>query len=131
MPEDDIRADSSPITTLLLEWREGSCDARGRLIELVYHELHRIASREMAREGGQHLLQTTALVHETYLRLCGGTPINWQDRGHFSAVAAQQMRRILVDHARRVRSDKRGGGQKELPLLESDAVSPEFDERVL
>jgi len=78
-------------------------------MELVYSELHRIASREMRREHGEHTLQTTAVVHEVYLRLCGTAPINWKDRSHFFAVAAQQLRRVLVDHARRVRSEKRGG----------------------
>jgi RNA polymerase sigma factor (TIGR02999 family) len=131
MPEDNTREDSTPITTLLLEWRSGNTEAQGRVIELVYRDLHRIASREMNREGGPHILQTTALVHETYLRFCGGAPINWQDRGHFFAVASQQMRRILVDHARRLRSGKRGSGRKELPLLETDLAGWEFDERVL
>src|SRR5262245_56317004 len=122
MPEDETKPNSSGITTLLQKWRSGNSEARNRLIELVYSELHRMASRKMNREDSPHMLQTTALVHETYLRLCGGGPISWQDRGHFFAVASQQMRRILVDHARRIRSDKRGGGQKGLPLLDRDLM---------
>jgi RNA polymerase sigma factor (TIGR02999 family) len=131
MSENNSSTDSSAITGLLLAWRSGNQEAGHRLIELVYHELHRIASRQMNRENSQHALQTTALVHETYLRLCDAGPINWQDRRHFFAVASQQMRRILVDHTRRVKSDKRGGGQQELPLLESDGGASFFDERLL
>jgi RNA polymerase sigma factor (TIGR02999 family) len=97
----------------------------------VYGELHRIAAREMRREQGEHTLQTTAVVHEAYLRLCGAAPINWQDRSHFFAVAAQQLRRVLVDHARRVRSEKRGGGLIRLELLEGDGGMVGFDERLL
>src|SRR3954447_7523564 len=104
MPED-----SGTITLLLDRWRAGDSGAAGRLIDLVYGELHRIASREMGRERAGHTLQTTALVHEAYIRLCQGTPVNWANRAHFYAVAAQQLRRILVDHARRTQSEKRGG----------------------
>ena len=75
MPED-----SHSITGLLMEWRSGNKDAAARLMELVYRELHRMASREMRRERGDHTLQATALVHEAYMRLCGSEPIQWQDR---------------------------------------------------
>ena len=119
------------ITSLLDRWRSGDQDAAGRLMELVYGELHRIASREMRRERGEHTLQTTALVHEVYLRLCGTETVNWKDRAHFFAVAAQQLRRILVDHARRERSEKRGGGQVKFALAEWDGGSWQFDERVV
>src|ERR1039458_8165736 len=95
--------DSHTITGLLEEWRSGNQDAANRIMELVYSELHRIASREMRREHGEHTLQTTAVVHEVYLRLCGTAPINWKDRSHFFAVAAGELRRVLVDHARRGR----------------------------
>src|SRR5215472_9731881 len=101
--------DSRVITHLLAEWRSGNQDAAARLIEVVYRELHRMAAREMRRENREHTLQTTALVHEAYIRLCGAEPVQWKDRAHFFAVAAQQLRRVLVDHARRVRSEKRGG----------------------
>jgi RNA polymerase sigma factor (TIGR02999 family) len=100
-------------------------------MELVYRELHRMASREMRRERGKHTLQTTALVHEVYLRLCGADQIQWKDRTHFFAVAAQQLRRVLVDHARRVRSEKRGGGNVAATLFDSDGASWHFDERLL
>jgi RNA polymerase sigma-70 factor, ECF subfamily len=123
--------DSHTITALLTEWRAGSQEAASQLIELVYGELHRIASREMRREGRNHTLQTTALVHEMYLRLCGSHPVDWKDRAHFFAVAAQQLRRLLADHARRVRSGKRGGGQMRLALWETDGGTCELDERLM
>jgi RNA polymerase sigma factor (TIGR02999 family) len=123
--------DSHTITGLLEEWRSGSQEAANRIMGLVYSELHRIASREMRREHGEHTLQTTAVVHEVYLRLCGTTPIKWKDRAHFFAVAAQQLRRVLVDHARRARSEKRGGGMVRVELLESDGGIVGFDERLL
>jgi RNA polymerase sigma factor (TIGR02999 family) len=122
---------SHTITGLLEEWHSGNHDAANRIMELVYDELHRIASREMRREHGEHTLQTTAVVHEVYLRLCGTAPIDWKDRSHFFAVAAQQLRRVLVDHARMVRSEKRGGGLVRVELMESDGGIVGFDERLL
>ena len=85
----------------------------------------------MRREHGEHTLQTTALVHEVYLRLCGSAPVNWKGRSHFFAVAAQQLRRVLVDHARRVRSEKRGGGLVRLELLEGHDGFVRVEERLL
>jgi RNA polymerase sigma factor (TIGR02999 family) len=123
--------DSHSITGLLMEWRGGNREAANQLMELVYGELHRIASREMRRERPEHTLQTTALVHEMYLRLCGSGPVNWQDRAHFFAVAAQQLRRVLVDYARRVHSEKRGGGQVRLELRDSYGGAWEIDDRLL
>ena len=119
------------ITGLLENWRAGDKRAADRLIELVYSELHAIAAREMRREHGEHTLQTTALVHEAYLRLFGSGPVEWKDRAHFFAVAARQLRHILVDHARRVRSEKRGGGQVHFSLDDSDGPACPLDERVL
>jgi len=123
--------DTHTITRLLLEWRSGDKGAAARLMEVVYRELHRMASREMRRERGEHTLQTTALVHEVYLRLCGAERIQWKDRTHFFAVAAQQLRRVLVDHARRARSEKRGGGHIGGTLFDSDGAAWQFDERLL
>lgn len=123
--------DPHVITRLLHQWRSGDIDSAGRLMELVYRELHRMASREMRRERGEHTLQTTALVHEVYLRLCGAEPIQWKDRTHFFSVAAQQLRRVLVDHARRVRSEKRGGGNIAATLLDFDGAACPFDDRLL
>ncbi|MBV9507389.1 MAG: sigma-70 family RNA polymerase sigma factor [Acidobacteriia bacterium] len=126
MPEN-----SHAITGLLLEWRSGDKNASARLMELVYRELHQMASRQMRRERGGHTLQTTALVHEAYMRLCGAEPIEWHDRAHFFAVAAQQLRRVLVDHARRFRSEKRGGGKSPGTLFDGNHAFLQIDERVL
>lgn len=125
-----MNQDTHAVTQLLHDWRSGDKDATSRLMELVYRELHRMASREMRRERSEHTLQTTALVHEVYLRLCGGEPIQWRDRTHFFAVAAQQLRRVLVDHARRVRSAKRGGNIV-ATLFDSDGAAWPLDERLL
>jgi RNA polymerase sigma factor (TIGR02999 family) len=123
--------DSHTITGLLDRWRRGDREAGDQLMELVYNELHRIAAREMRREHGEHTLQTTAIVHEAYLRISRSDPIDWRDRAHFFAVAAQQLRRVLVDHARRQRSEKRGGGTTLLSLQDFDGPAGIIDERVL
>jgi RNA polymerase sigma factor (TIGR02999 family) len=123
--------DSHNITDLLLQWRSGQTGAADQLMELVYGELHQMAARQMRRERGEHTLQATAVVNEAYLRLCRSEPITWQDRAHFFAVAAQQLRRVLVDHARRVRSDKRGGDQIKLSLCDFDGGYTDFTEDML
>ena len=123
--------DSPAITGLLARWRLGDQEAANQVMELVYGELHRIAAREMRREHGEHTLQATAVVHEAYLRICRSEPIDWKDRAHFYAVAAQQLRRVLVDHARRQQSEKRGGDVVKLSLWESDGHAIGLDERVL
>ncbi len=104
------------VTGLLQRWREGDAHALGRLMPLVYDELHRVARRHMRDEKGS-TLQATALVHEAYLRLLR-MEVPWQGRVHFFAVAAGAMRRILVDRARRRRADKRGGEAKPVELAE-------------
>jgi RNA polymerase sigma factor (TIGR02999 family) len=98
------------ITRLLVEWRRGDEAALERLIPIVYEELRRVASARMRTEGSDHTLQTTALVHEAYLRLVGLDRMSLQNRTHFFAMAARLMREILVDHARRRNALKRGGG---------------------
>jgi RNA polymerase sigma factor (TIGR02999 family) len=123
--------DTRNITGLLQDWRTGKPGAANRLMEVVYGELHQIAVRQMRRERGEHTLQATALVHEMYLRLFGSEPIDWQNRAHFFAVAAQQLRRVLVDHARRRQREKRGGGQIKFSLDEKDAPVVDQDERLL
>ena len=97
------------VTALLNRMRGGDREAGDRVAGLVYEELHRIASREMRHEREGHTLQTTALVHEAYMRLAGAQALEIQNRGHFFAVASQQMRRILVDHARSSGAQRRGG----------------------
>jgi RNA polymerase sigma-70 factor (ECF subfamily) len=105
-----VSSEAVNITGLLRAWRGGDRTAVDRLTPLVYDQLRRLASNYAKRERAGHDLQTTALVHEAYLRLAGGAEVNWQDRVHFFAVAARIIRRILVDAARRRTSAKRGGG---------------------
>lgn len=124
-------SDPHTITLLLSQWHEGSQEAAEQLMNLVYGELHRLAGIAMRREQGGHTLQTTALVHEAYLRLSQGAAIDWQNRQHFYAVMAQQLRRVLVDYARRRVSEKRGGPAPKLSLLEGDGGALDLDERVL
>jgi RNA polymerase sigma-70 factor (ECF subfamily) len=100
----------SDVTRLLQAWRDGHPDALDQLMPLVYNELHVIASRHMAREWRVSALQTTALVSEAYLKLVGQRDVNWQNRAHFFAIAAQIMRRIVVDQARRDLRPKHGAG---------------------
>ncbi len=108
-PPPDDGAPSCAVTHLLERWRGGDERAFEQLLLLVYDELHRLASRSLASEATGHTIQTTALIHEAYLRLVG-SDVEWVGRGHFFAVAARTMRRILVDHARARRSAKRGAG---------------------
>ncbi|MCC6318249.1 MAG: sigma-70 family RNA polymerase sigma factor [Gemmatimonadaceae bacterium] len=103
---------SADVTRLLLELQGGNADASEQLIPLVYGELHDLAAHYMRNERSEHTLQPTALVHEAYMRLVDQRGATWQSRSHFYGVAAQAMRRILVDHARRKRAAKREGGQR-------------------
>jgi RNA polymerase sigma factor (TIGR02999 family) len=111
------------VTTLLRAWRQGDRDALERLMPLVYSELRRRARRYLLAERVNHTLQPTALVHEAFLRLVRVEDVDWQDRAHFFAVAAQNMRRILVDSARARRYQKRGGGAVNVTFDEALAVS--------
>lgn len=97
------------VTQLLLEWSKGNERALDQLMPLVYAELHRLASTYLSRERSDHTLQPTALVNEAYLRLIDQTSVAWQNRSQFFGIAAQMMRRILVNHARDRHADKRGG----------------------
>jgi RNA polymerase sigma factor (TIGR02999 family) len=103
------KAGPTEITRLLQEWQGGSRDAFDRLVPLVYDELHTLASRQLSHEWRHGRLQTTVVVNEAYLKLFGQRQVDWQNRGHFFAIAAQLMRRILVDHARHELRQKRGG----------------------
>ena len=107
------------VTQLLLDLSAGDQDAPAKLMPLVYHELRRLAHDYLQRERSDHTLQATALVHEAYLRMVDQRDVKWQNRAHFYAVAAQMMRRILVDHARAHHSVKRGGYVQKLSLDEA------------
>lgn len=111
------------ITDLLLQLRGGSPEATDRLFSAVYGKLRRIASRQLRGERQGHTLGTTGLVHETYLKLADQTRVEWQDRAHFYRVAAGAMRRILVDYARRYRTQRRGGELQRVSLDEDVSVS--------
>jgi RNA polymerase sigma factor (TIGR02999 family) len=120
-------ATTSPqeITKLLVAWSQGDEAALEKLTPLVYQELHRLAHRYLGRERAGHTLQTTALVHEAYLRLIDRQQFEWQNRAHFFAISAQLMRRILVDFARTRRYRKRGGGAQQVTFDEAAVVAPE------
>ncbi len=113
------------VTVLLAELTKGNEEAAAKLIPMVYGELRRLAGSYMRRERSDHTLQATALVHEAYLKLIEQRAVNWQSRAHFFGIAAQIMRRILVDHARGHLRDKRGGGQSEVPLDEAIVFAPQ------
>ena len=119
------------VTQLLLAWSDGDASALDRLLPYVEIELRRLASYHMKRESVGHTLQTTALVNELYLKLVDQRQAKWQNRAHFFAVAAQLMRRILVDHARRELRSKRGGGAINLTLDEAVVISPERSADIL
>src|SRR5437660_800545 len=102
------------VTQLLGQWSGGEGAALDELMPLVYEELRRMAHRHMAHERGGHTLQTTALVNEAYLKLKDRRGVHWQNRAQFFAVAAQMMRHILVDYARRHTREKRGGGAQQV-----------------
>ncbi len=119
------------VTQLLQDWHHGERDALDRLVTLVYDELHRIAHRYMAREHPGRTLQTTALIHEAYLKLIDASRVPWESRTQFFGIAAGLMRRILVDLARARSSKKRGGEARKLVLDEGAIFSPERDEDFL
>ncbi len=111
------------VTQLLLAWREGDEGALDKLLPLVYEELHRLAARYMRRESPGHTLQTSALVNEAFIRLIDQQQVHWQNRAHFFGIAAQLMRRILLDHARSQARAKRGGGALRVSFDEAAIVS--------
>ena len=118
-----------PLTDLLLRGRPSG--AIESLVPLVYAELHQLAERQMRREDPGHTLSPTALVHEAYIRMIDQTRVEWQDRAHFFAIAAQAMRRVLVDHARRHGAARRGGGVRPLDVNEVDVPLEERAEELL
>jgi RNA polymerase sigma factor (TIGR02999 family) len=119
------------VTRILNAIEEGDPRAAEQLLPLVYDELRRLAAQRLAQEQHGQTLQPTALVHEAYLRLVGAQPHDWNGRGHFFAAAAEAMRRILVDNARRRRAEKHGGGRQRLDLADVDAGASDDGERWL
>jgi RNA polymerase sigma-70 factor (ECF subfamily) len=116
---------------LIAQVRRGSRQAADELIALVYPDLRQLAARFMRPERPDHTLQTTALIHEAYLRLLGSNAMDWQDRAHFLALMAEQMRRILVDHARKRGAQKRSRHGLRLTLDHVEGIAPRRDEDLL
>ena len=104
------------VTELLIDWSAGDASALDRLVPLVYDELRRVARARLRKEAPGHVLQTTALVNEAYLRLVDQQQVRWQNRAHFFAIASRMMRRILIDHARRKAAAKRGAAAEPVTL---------------
>ena len=124
-----MASDSDNVTRLLSEWGDGNQQALEALVPLIYKELRNLAHNFLYRERPGHTLQTTALVHEAYLKLIDQNDARWQNRAHFFAIAAQAMRRILIDSARKHAAAKRGGPQEKLSLDEvaDIALEPDID----
>jgi len=122
---------TASVTQLLQAWRAGDKTAFDQLLPLVQEELHRLAKRLMSRERQGHTWQTTELVNEAYLRLIGQQQVEWQDRAHFFAVAAQVMRHLLVDHARSRQQARHGGGAQRLSLDDVALAAPDRSAELL
>jgi RNA polymerase sigma factor (TIGR02999 family) len=123
--------DPQDVTTLIAHWREGDHSARDELFALVYKELRNMAQHYLRLERSGHTLQPTALVHELYLRLVASEPVMWQNRAHFFAVAAQTLRRILVDSARARSAEKRGANPVKVSLTSAEGWVKSRDEDLL
>src|SRR4051812_22359035 len=122
-----IMTSDADVTQLLRAWRAGDAGAGEKLLPIVYAELHRRAAAAMRREDDGHTLQPTALVHEAYMRLVDQRQAEWQNRSQFYGIAAQLMRRILINHAREHLAAKRGGGAKQVTLSGIDAPDDSDD----
>ncbi len=119
-----MSAEPESVTSYLQAWSAGNKEALDGLMPLVYDQLHRLAARCLRSERPDHTLRATALVNEAYLRLVDAN-VDWQDRVHFFAISARILRRILVDHAKANRSEKRGGGEEKLQFDEAIMVGPQ------
>jgi len=124
IPVSEEESSAADITQLLQDWQRGDRDALDRLMPLVYDELHLIATRHLARERRERTLQTTALVNEAYMKLVGQRKVDWQNRAHFFALAAQMMRRIILDDARRRHREKHGGDAVLVPIDDVEIATP-------
>jgi len=121
----------SDVTRILVAIEQGDARAADRLLPLVYQELRRLAAQKLSRERPGQTLQATALVHEAYIRLVGNEARNWNSRGHFFSAAAEAMRRILIDNARRKQRLKHGGGQQRVELEDADLAIEEPSDNLL
>ncbi|HRJ19735.1 MAG TPA: sigma-70 family RNA polymerase sigma factor [Bryobacteraceae bacterium] len=119
------------VTRLLIEWKDGSRDAEAMLTPLVYQELRRLARRYLASESTAETLQPTALVHEAWLRLTGSSQPDWESRSHFYGVAARLMRQILIDHARRHLSQKRGARAHTVAIQDTICFAPQKSAEII
>jgi len=128
---DDQTPEAGDVTHLLHAFRDGEADALDRLLPILYRDLRRIARSHVRRGPSGHTLNTTALVHEAYLRLVDQTRAEWQDRQHFLSVCARAMRQIVISNARKHSAEKRGGGEKPVSLNEEIAGAPDRDEWLL
>ena len=134
MNADECRSDDQPrpdVTRLLGEVAGGDAAAAGELLPLVYDQLRAVAQQRMNSERPEHTLQATALVHEAFLRLVGPRQIPWESQGHFYAAAAEAMRRILIDHARARKREKRGGERQKVALNVVDLAKAENPDEIL
>ena len=122
---------SKVVTQLLVRWRDGDREALDTLMPLVYAELRRLAQHYLSRERTDHTLQSTALVHEAYLRLAGQNPPHWENRAHFFGIAAHIMRQILVEYARAKNTAKRGGGTCKITLDDALEIQQKTDVDVI
>src|SRR5262245_30481475 len=118
-----MSADSTEINLLLDQYRDGQTEVFEKLMALVYNDLRKLASWQLQSERPDHTLQPTALVHEAYLKLSAQNPVDWQNKAHFFALAAQVMRHILVDYARARQREKRGGAQTRIALEDALELS--------
>jgi RNA polymerase sigma factor (TIGR02999 family) len=123
LPDNMSQPDSGTFTGWLLEWRKGSREAGDRLFAAAYQELRRLAAWHFQKEQPGHPLQPTALVNELYIKLFSGETVEWQNRAHFFAVAAQQLRRLLIDQARARMAEKRGAGGVHVTLDEASGLA--------
>jgi RNA polymerase sigma factor (TIGR02999 family) len=121
----------SDVTRILIAIEQGDAKAADELLPLVYEELRRLAAQKMSQEPPGQTLQATALVHEAYVRLVGAENQNWSSRGHFFAAAAESMRRILIENARRKQRLKHGGGQQRVDLDDADLTIEEFSTDII
>jgi len=126
-----MASSSESPTQLLTAWGSGDEPAGRRFIEIVYQDLRRLAAHYMQSERKDHTLQPTALVHELYLKLFSAEPVEWESRGHFLAVAARQLRHVIVDHARGQAALKRGGAVHKMALDDAPDQAIVLDERIL